>query len=244
MDTVVKPIAFIPARAGSQRVPLKNIQPLGGVPLIAWTIRAALASGVFGRVICSTDSTAICSVALNRGAEVPFLRPEQYADGAKTYEWLIHALGQLHYEGAFAILYPTNPFRTAETIRRAWARYCDSLADSLITVRPAHEHPGKMWFYRPDGRFMVPFQGETGYGVKDYNRPTQALKPPVWAQAANIRISNTDTLERYRNETGRYIAGYLLEDEIEALDINTPMDLLFARWLVETGRAKMEEGDA
>lgn len=240
---MVKPIAFIPARGGSERIPLKNIQPLGGLPLIAWTIRAAEASGVFSRLICSTDSAEIAQIAGNRGAEVPFLRPESYADGSRTYEWLVHACGQLRYEGPFAILYPTNPFRSADTIRRAWERYRETLADSLITLRPAGEHPGKMWHWRPDGRYMLPYQGETGYGAKDYNGPTQAL-PKLHVQCANIRFSSTATLQTWRNETGRYIAGFVVDDAIEALDINTPLDLLFARWLVETGRAGMEEGHA
>lgn len=233
---MVKPIAFVPARGGSQRIPRKNIADLGGVPLIGWTIRTAIESGVFGRIICSTDSLEIADVALNFGAEIPFLRPAAYADGSKTYEWLVHAVGKLGYEGAFAILYPTNPFRTADTVRRAWSRYADALADSLITIRPIEEHPGKMWVWRPDGRYMLPYQGETGYGQKDFNRSMQDLRPVLHVQCANIRISNTSTLERYRNETGKYITGFVIEDPIESVDINTPMDLLFARWLVETGR--------
>jgi N-acylneuraminate cytidylyltransferase len=240
----MKPIAFIPARGGSKRIPMKNIQPLGGVPLIAWTIAVARSCGAFSRIVCSTDSFEIAAAAKIYGAEIPFMRPEAYADGSRTYEWLVHACGQLRYEGAFVILYPTNPFRKAQTICRAIERYTNALSDSLVSLRPAQEHPGKMWCFRPEGRFMVPLTGDTGAGLKDYNRPTQDLRPVLHSQAANIRISNTGTLERYRNETGKYIAGFLIDDEIEAMDINTPNDLLFAQWLVDTGRAKMEEGNA
>lgn len=232
----MRPIAIIPARGGSRRIPGKNIKFLGGKPLIGWTVDAARESGLFSRIICSTDSMIIADVARRCGAEVPFLRPAEYADGSKTYEWLIHAVGRLAFDGAIVILYPTNPFRSAETIRRAWRCYTEALADSLITIRPVQEHPGKMWIWHPGRRYMQPYRGETGYGARDYNRPTQDLRPVLHVQCANIRISNTSTLERYGNETGKHIAGFVLDDPVEALDINEPMDFLFARWIVESGR--------
>ena len=82
-------VALIPARQGSKRVPGKNIRPLGGHPVIAYTIAAALESGVFETVIVSTDSEETAAIARGYGAEVPFLRPPRFAgDTSPDIEWL------------------------------------------------------------------------------------------------------------------------------------------------------------
>ena len=81
-------VAFIPARQGSKRVPGKNVRPLDGHPLLAYTIAAALESGVFGSVIVSTDSEEVAAIARHYGAEVPFLRPAVFAgDMSPDIEW-------------------------------------------------------------------------------------------------------------------------------------------------------------
>ncbi len=108
-----KPLAvgLIPARAGSKRVPHKNVRPLAGHPMIAYTIAAAVESGVFGEVIVSTDSEQFADIARHYGASVPFLRPEEYAgDRSPDIEWIEYTLGRLREEGrdydCFAILAP------------------------------------------------------------------------------------------------------------------------------------------
>ncbi len=89
-------VALIPARSGSKRVPDKNIRPLAGHPLIAYTIAAALNSGVFTDVIVSTDSEQYADVAKYYGAEVPFLRPDALAgDQSPDIEWLQYTLLRL-----------------------------------------------------------------------------------------------------------------------------------------------------
>jgi N-acylneuraminate cytidylyltransferase len=119
-------VALIPARAGSKRLPDKNIRPLDGHPMIAYTISAALESGVFDAVIVSTDSDRIARVALHYGAEVPFLRPTELAgDTSPDIEWVEYTLNKLaevdrRYD-CFSILRPTSPFRKPGTIRRAWS---------------------------------------------------------------------------------------------------------------------------
>ncbi len=110
-------LALIPARSGSKGVPDKNVRPLGGQPLIAWSIAAAIRSQAIDRVIVSTDSDAYGRIAIKHGAEVPFLRPSELAaDGSRDLEFILHALDWLDDRGEepdlIVHLRPTTPFRT------------------------------------------------------------------------------------------------------------------------------------
>ena len=153
-------VALIPARSGSKRVPDKNIRPLAGHPLIAYSISAALQSGVFAAVIVSTDSERYAEVARYYGAEVPFMRPAEYSgDTSPDIEWVEYTLKRLAAEGrsydCFSILRPTSPFRLPETIQRAWSEFlAETGVDSLRAVEKCSQHPGKMWVVR--GRRMLP----------------------------------------------------------------------------------------
>ena len=137
-------VALIPARSGSKRLQEKNIRLLGEHPLIAYTIAAALRCNFFSAVIVSTDSAYYAGVAKHYGAEVPFLRPPQFAgDLSPDIEWLEDVLIRLqeshrHYD-CFSILRPTSPFRTAETISRAWQEFLGEKGiDSLRAVEKAN----------------------------------------------------------------------------------------------------------
>ena len=153
-------VAFIPARLGSKRVPGKNVRRLGGHPMIAYTIGPALESRVFDAVIVSTDSEEIADIARHYGAEVPFLRPAALAgDTSPDIEWLEYTIAELQARGrsydCFSLLRPTSPFRTAATIRRAWATFtAQQGVDSLRAVELCTQHPGNMWIVR--GQRMNP----------------------------------------------------------------------------------------
>ena len=121
-------VALIPARSGSKRVPDKNIRPLAGHPLIAYSIAAALQSKIFKTVIVSTDSELYAEIARHYGAEVPFLRPAKIAgDTSPDIEWVEYTLNHLRNNGQdyeyFSIMRPTSPFRLPDTIRRAWQEF-------------------------------------------------------------------------------------------------------------------------
>lgn len=108
-------LVVIPARGGSKGLPGKNILPLGGLPLIGWGIRAALAASTVARVVVSTDSEEIAAVARECGAEVPFLRPEALAgDNVTTGPVVDHVLRSLEDTGwhtdTHLVVYPTSPF--------------------------------------------------------------------------------------------------------------------------------------
>ena len=114
-------IAVIPARGGSKRIPRKNIKGFYGKPMIAWSIEAAKASGVFDHIIVSTDDTEIAEVSKQYGAEVPFIRPVDLSgDYAGTTEVIAHAIGYMHEQqwsvDAVCCIYAT-PFVRAEDIK-------------------------------------------------------------------------------------------------------------------------------
>jgi CMP-N-acetylneuraminic acid synthetase len=117
-----KCLAVIPARGGSKKLPGKNIKPLNGIPLIAYTIEAALSSGKIARVIVSTDDKEIAEIAVKHGAETPFLRPAELAkDDTPDRPVLMHAINWLKENEGYvanevAILRPTTPLKTAEMI--------------------------------------------------------------------------------------------------------------------------------
>ena len=146
-------IGFVPARAGSERVPGKNVRPLAGHPLLAYAIETALQSGVFARIVVSTDSEEIADVARWYGADVPFLRPAEYATATSPdIEWLEHTLGELpeRYD-VFALVRCTNPFRGPDAIRRGLDQLLATPeADSLRAVELVKQHPGKMWVLAED----------------------------------------------------------------------------------------------
>lgn len=116
-------LAVIPARGGSKRIPRKNIKPFGGLPMIAWSIRAAINSQCFDRIIVSTDDAEIAVVAKENGAEVPFVRPANLADDhTGTIPVIAHAIGWQNQQGDAATqvccLYATAPFVQAADLQR------------------------------------------------------------------------------------------------------------------------------
>ena len=139
-------VAFVPARAGSERVPHKNVRPLAGHPLLAYAIETALQSGVFERVVVSTDSEEIADVARWYGADVPFLRPAEYATSTSPdIEWLSFTLERCRSSyDLFALIRATNPFRGPDAVRRGLDQLLATPeADSLRAVELVKQHPGQ-----------------------------------------------------------------------------------------------------
>ncbi|MDD5006802.1 MAG: acylneuraminate cytidylyltransferase family protein [Syntrophorhabdaceae bacterium] len=142
-------LAVITARGGSKGLPRKNIKPLLGKPLIAWTIEKALASNYLDRIIVSTDDKEIAEIAKNSGAEVPFLRPNELAgDHANSVDVAIHAINFMKDRGEqfdyIALLEPTSPLRKDGDIDRAIETLVDAgdSADSLVSLgKITLEHP-------------------------------------------------------------------------------------------------------
>jgi CMP-N-acetylneuraminic acid synthetase len=231
-------VALVPARAGSERVPGKNVLALGGHPLIAYSIAAARQSGLFETVVVSTDSEEIAEIARRYGAEVPGLRPSAIATAVSPdIEWVLHVMDGRDEE-LFSILRPTSPFRTAATIRRAWEQLLalGDRADSIRAVERVRQHPGKMWVL--DGDVMHPLQEQPPEGTPTYSTQTKAL-PPVYVQNSSLEIAWTRVLAGARPEiAGERIAPFLT-DGWEGFSIDYPEDVAAAERAIEAGAAEL-----
>jgi CMP-N,N'-diacetyllegionaminic acid synthase len=234
-------LALIPARHGSKRVPGKNIRRLNGHPMLAYTIAPAIESGIFDAVMVSTDSDEIAAIARHYGAEVPFLRPAPFAgDTSPDIEWLEHMLRELKTQGrswdAFSLLRPTSPFRTAETITRAWARFISQPGvDSLRAVEKCTQHPGKMWIV--DGERMTPLLPAPEGTPPYHSTPYQAL-PPVYVQNASLEIAWTRVVFEKRTIAGDVLMPFVTEGH-EGFDINDPYDWMVAERLLADGAVSL-----
>jgi N-acylneuraminate cytidylyltransferase len=209
--------------------------------MLAYTVRAAIDSGVFDAVICATDSEPYAAVARHYGAEVPFLRsPDISGDRSPDIDWVTWILRRLQEQGrsypVFSILRPTSPFRLPETIRRAWQAFRrDASADSLRAVEKCKQHPGKMWVIR-GGRMLpvLPFtNGSTPWHSSQY-----AALPEIYAQDASLEIA----WSRVPLETGS-IAGEAIvpfvSNALEGFDVNHPEDWILAEYYLQQGEATL-----
>ncbi len=237
----MKVVALIPARAGSKRVPGKNIRPLHGHPLIAYTIAPALQSGVFDAVIVSTDSEEVAAIARHYGAEVPFLRPAAMAgDTSPDIEWVEYTLEAMRNQGrspeAFSLLRPTSPFRTPDTIRRAWDAFRSAAgADSLRAVEKCTQHPGKMWVVRGNRLLpLLPF----GPAEQPWHSSQYQSLPVVWVQNASLEVAWSRVVFEGRTIAGETLVPFFTT-EAEGFDINNPYDWMVAEQLLTNGDVQL-----
>ena len=159
----MKTLAMITARGGSKRIPRKNIKEFNGKPIIAYSIEAALGSGVFDEVMVSTDDEEIAEIAKNYGAKVPFLRSEKTSNDFATTTDVIEEVLETYKERGeefdiFCCIYPTAPFITSKRLKDAVEELSKSDADSLIPVvrfsyppqRAMEVHDGRLVFRQPE----------------------------------------------------------------------------------------------
>ncbi len=230
-------VALIPARAGSERVPGKNVRPLAGHPLLAYSIAAARESGVFGAILVSTDSEEIAEIARRYGAEVPGLRPPALATATSPdVEWVTHVMAGRDEE-IFSILRPTSPFRGAATIRRAFDRLVElgDRADSIRAVELVRQHPGKMWVLA--GELMHPFVDQPAEGVPMHSTQYQAL-PQIHVQNSSLELAWSHVLEGEPSIAGQRVAPFLTEGA-EGFSIDYPEDFERAEALLASGEAEL-----
>ncbi|HZV36772.1 MAG TPA: acylneuraminate cytidylyltransferase family protein [Verrucomicrobiae bacterium] len=173
-----KVLALIPARGGSKGLPGKNIRKFADKPLVAWSIEQALASKAVDKVMVSTDNEEIAAVARRHGAEVPFLRPAEFArDNSPVSEAIIHAVRTLREMGErydiVLLVECTSPVRYPGDLDDAVARLVDNpQADSVVgAVQLTHEHP--MWTFRLSRGYLTSF---IAGGHKPKNCRRQALE--------------------------------------------------------------------
>lgn len=226
-----KVVAIIPARAGSKRIPRKNIVDLKGKPMIAWTIEAALRSEVFSDVIVSTDGEEIASIAQKWGAEVPFLRdPKDADDFIPTYQAVYNALLQLerYKSTSYDIvvqLMANCPCRTYLTIRNAYQHFLETDAEFQISVfKFGWMNP---WWAMKSSPSMqpVPLFPEA---LKKRSQDLEELFCPTGA----IWMAKVDAFKRDKTFYGDHYKIYPI-DWKDAVDIDTLEDFEMAKAVME-----------
>lgn len=233
-NTLIQPriLAVILARGGSKAVPKKNLRPLCGVPLIAYTVVEACRSKLISRVIVSSDSEEIRNVAINYGAEAPFARPvELSTDSAKAVDCDRHALlwaeaqeGRC-YDCVVELLC-TNPMKTSEDIDSALQKLIDTGADSVIGVSKLDDHhPIRIKKIVDDHiqDFCLPEIPETH---------RQGLKPDAYIRNGSIYAVRRDLIIRGIRYGTTNSRPYLMPPE-KSVNIDSEMDLLLAELLLQ-----------
>ena len=232
-DSAPNLIALIPARGGSKGLPGKNILPLGGMPLIGWTIAAARQSGLFDRIVVSTDDEPTALAARECGAETPFLRPARFAtDYATSDEVIAHALSALGTQRRFALLQPTSPFRTAKHIRDAAALLGATRAQMVLSVTAAKP---LSWMLAMDGSGALSPASPAVAASRRQEGGTYALPNGAIYLTTAEAFAQAGELPR----DGR--AG-LPMGVIDSLDIDTAEDFALAEAVVAAGLRHAPEG--
>lgn len=219
----MKRLAYIPARGGSKGIPKMNIAELGEMPLIAFTIVAALKSGLFEKVMVSTDSEEIAEVARQYGAWVPFLRYAEFAqDTSKTIDAVISDKGRLEAMGEkfdeFVLLQCTSPFRTAKDIQGAVA-LAEKVNAGVVSISPVEEHPILMRTVDADGKVSRVLNCSSTCRRQDM--------PPYYRVNGAIYVNFWDGLTPDLSLNDNPY-GYVMERK-DSLDIDTKADLESAR---------------
>lgn len=227
-------VGLIPARGGSKGIPQKNIKILAGKPLIAYTIEAARSSSLLDRVIVSTDSVEIASIAKTYDADVPFMRPKGIAlDDTPDRPVMVHLIDWWNAEEGNDIellvyLRPTTPFKTKELIDRCIQKFkTENSLSSLRTITKAEGVAHPYWMQRIDNNRLVPFIG--GFAkTKYYQR--QAL-PPCYRVNGVVDVLTPQNILKSTAIYGEDI-GYIEIDEHIAVDIDTAFDFEFCEFLM------------
>lgn len=227
----MKILAVVPARGGSKRLPGKNIKLLGGRPLIAWTIEAALQSRTACAVVVSTDDPEIGAVAQTFGASLPGMRPAHLAtDMATSVDVVLHALDE--YEcvhgpvDGVMLLQPTSPFRTVESICRAVSLFQADFSRPVVSVCAASTHPA--WCFRLEEDSLEPF-----LGWEHLSKRSQDLEPAC-TLSGSIYLIAPDVLRKHRCFVFPGTVPMLVTDSVESLDIDTPEDWSAALLVLES----------
>ena len=236
-------VALIPARSGSKRIPDKNIRPLAGHPLMAYSIAAAVKSNLFKAVIVSTDSDRYADIARHYGAEIPFLRPAEFAgDTSPDIEWVACTLDRLRKDGrefdCFSILRPTSPFRLPGTIQRAWQEFLTHEGvDSLRAVEKCQQHPGKMWVVRRNR--MTPLL-PMGPAEQPWHSSQYPSLPEIHVQNASLEIARTQVVFKEKTIAGTVLMPFFTKGH-EGFDVNSDYDWNLAEHLVQSGDARLPQ---
>lgn len=228
---VLSVLAVISARGGSKGIPRKNIKPLGGKPLIQWTIDAAKHSKHLNRVIVSTEDPEIARVSSELGADIPYVRPSNLAtDGTPGLAPVLHALKQLPEYEWVMLLQPTSPLRITEDIDSAFELCQARGAPAAVSVCKVREHP--YWTYKMGSKDRV-----ESFIV---NRPDILRRqdlPPAYCLNGAIYLARTDWLIERESFITPETLGYVMPPE-RSIDLDSPLDWQWLEFLLENKHVK------
>ncbi len=233
-ERVQRVVAIIPARAGSKGIPGKNLKPLAGKPLLAYSIEQAKGSGVCDMVLVSTEDEEIARVGREYGAEVPFLRPPELATDSTPAEPVVkHALET--YEAMtgqkldiVVYLQPTDVFRTPELIRQCVLRL--KANPELDSVFAAYETHKNFWRWTPQGYARLAPDLATYL-------PRQERDQLVFREDAGLASATRSYVVRVGRRLGDRVDLVITKDFRTSVDIHTPFDF----WLAEKIIAEWKE---
>ena len=225
-----KILCVIPARSGSKGIPGKNIKPLCGKPLIAYSIEQALQIDLIDRIIVSTDDKNIAEISTRFGAEVPFIRPKHLAtDEAGTLDVLLHTIEwckkneKLSFD-IILLLHANTPFRNIEDIKKCINILVDQAADNVFSVSPARNNP----YYN-----MVEIKEEEQVALtKDGDFSSRQSAPPVYDMNSSIYTWWTDILVENPTLFLPKTKIHIMPRE-RSIDIDEPIDFRFAEVLMK-----------
>lgn len=225
-------IAIITARSGSKGLPDKNIRDLCGKPLLAYSVEAALQSGVFATVHVSTDSEEYAEIARRAGADVPFLRDEiTSSDTAGSWDVVREVLEKYRVRGkkfdTAALLQPTSPLRTAQDIRDGYALFYEKQALSVVAVCAMEHSP--LWSNTlPENHCLA------GFLNKAENAQRQQLDTYYRINGA-LYIAAAESVIKKENLYGERSFALVMPQE-RSVDIDTELDFLIAQTVMQNSR--------
>jgi CMP-N,N'-diacetyllegionaminic acid synthase len=218
-------LGVIAARGGSKGLPRKNVLPLGGKPLVAWSVAAADDSKMLTDCVVSTDSEEIAAAAKAAGGNVPFKRPDELAsDSASIIDVVLHALNEMGDDyDIVVLLQAASPYRTGADIDDCVTHLQTTGAPSCITVCKSCKSPYWMLLRKDDGELNPLFPDETGQIVSRRQELAQTYQPNGAVYAAKV-----DWLRKQGNFYGTGMQSVLMPVE-RSVDIDTELDFSVAQ---------------
>jgi CMP-N-acetylneuraminic acid synthetase len=228
----MKYIALICARGGSKGLSRKNIKPLNGIPLIGWSIKVAKKIEKVSRVIVSTDSEEIANIALEYGAEVPFMRPKELALDDSP-EWLVwrHAITYLESQQGeridnLVVLPATAPLRSIKDVNNCIDEFEKGDVDSIITVSEAKRNP----------YFNMTTNDDKGYSSIVINNDGVSRRqdaPKVFDMTTVAYVVKSEFIKKYNGVFEGKVRSVCIPEE-RAIDIDTMLDFKIAEYLISS----------
>lgn len=225
-------LAVIHARGGSRRIPLKNIKPLNGKPLITYMVRATLAARKVTTCLVSSDHPEIIRISKEAGAYVPFVRPREISEDVPSELVTLHAVRWIEENGKKPVeivitMQPTTPFIRPEDVD-ACVQAVEDGATSCVSVFPVHERPEWMFFVDADGYA----RNYTAREISGERGVSQSL-PKLYMPNGGIYATRRDVLMEQGSLYGDRMRVHVMPRE-RSVDIDDPIDFEFADFLART----------